>query len=50
MAILAGVLLALPLFVDGPQLTDESAEAPQLKLAFNRAAGSVRMVLIVSPG
>jgi hypothetical protein len=50
MTILVGVLLALPLSVDGPQLTDESAEAPQLKQAFNKATGSVRMVLIVSPG
>jgi hypothetical protein len=50
MAILAGILLALPFSVDGPQLTDESADAPQLKHAFNKAKGSVRMVLIVSPG
>jgi hypothetical protein len=50
MCSLAGVLLALPLLVDGPQLTDTSAEMPQLKQAFNKAKGSVRIVLIVSPG
>ena len=50
MAILVGVLLALPTSVEAPQLTDQSAEAPQLKQAFNDATGSVRLVLIVSPG
>jgi hypothetical protein len=50
MAILAGVLLAFPFSADGAKLTDESAEAPQLKHAFNNAKGRVRIILIVSPG
>jgi hypothetical protein len=46
----AVLLLALPYTPDGPQLTDVSAEAPQLKQAFNDAKGNVRVLLIVSPG
>jgi hypothetical protein len=47
---LAVLLLALPYTPDRPQLTDVSAEAPQLKQAFNDARGKIRVLLIVSPG
>jgi hypothetical protein len=50
MAILAVLLSALPLSSDEPKLADLSAEASQLKQAFNGAKGDVRMILIVSPG
>ena len=51
MAILPGLLLALLLSTtDGPTLTDESAQASQVKEAFNKARGDVRVLLIVSPG
>jgi hypothetical protein len=50
MAILAVLLLAFPFSFDEPKLIDLSAEAPQLKKAFKDAKGSVRMILIVSPG
>ena len=47
---LAVLLLAFSLATDGPKLTNLSAEAPELKQAMNAAKGSVRMLLIVSPG
>jgi hypothetical protein len=47
---LAVPLLALLYTADGPQLTDVSAEAPQLQQAFDNANGNVRVLLIVSPG
>jgi hypothetical protein len=50
MAILVGLLLAIPFSADGPNLADESAETSQLKHAFSDAKGKVRIMLIVSPG
>jgi hypothetical protein len=50
MAILVALVMAALLSSEGPALTDLSAEAPQLKQAFNDAKGSVRLILIVSPG
>jgi hypothetical protein len=50
MAILAVLLLTFLFSADEPKLADLSAEAPQLKEAFNDAKGNVRMILIVSPG
>jgi hypothetical protein len=35
---------------DQPKLADVSDGAAELKQAFNRESGSVRMILIVSPG
>jgi hypothetical protein len=49
MAILAVLLLAFPVSSDEPKVIDLSAEASQLKQAFNNAKGSVRLILIVSP-
>jgi hypothetical protein len=36
--------------LDQPTVVDISKAAPELKKAFNDARGSVRLVLIVSPG
>jgi hypothetical protein len=44
------LVLVLAPSVDQPALADISKAAPELKKAFNDATGSVRIVLIVSPG
>jgi hypothetical protein len=50
MAILPVLLLVFPFSFDEPKLTDLSAEASELKQAFNDTKSSLRMILIVSPG
>jgi hypothetical protein len=50
MNVLATFLL-MPLAVaDQPKLANVSEGAAELKQAFNRDVGAVRMILIVSPG
>jgi hypothetical protein len=50
MTVFASSLFAMAILMDQAALTDISKEAPELKEAFNKASGRVRMILIVSPG
>jgi hypothetical protein len=50
MTLVAAPLLALLVLLDQPTLAGISKEALELKGAFNKANGRVRMILIVSPG
>jgi len=47
---LAALLSALLATADQPQLTDLSKGATELKKAFDKEKGCVRILLIVSPG